>query len=185
MDFGGLIFLALVWAFFKLVSRSREESSSAPTRDAGPPAPTGSDPTQREGRVLERLLRELERAANQGAAGASGRSAGRPLPPAEEVEDREVLETTPLVESLEREPRRAERARVDQDDEAAQVIARRAASAAARSGGQTAAAHRKFDQEIRRQPADHTATRTLTPQQLRDAIIWREILGPPVSERDR
>jgi hypothetical protein len=184
-DFGGLFFLALIWAFFKLVSRSREESSPAPG-GRPPPRPTaGNDPSQQEGRALERFLRELERAANQGAAGPAGRPAGRPLPPAEDVEEREVLEVAPEVETLEREPRRAQRARVDQDDEAEQVIARRAASAAARSGGQTAADHRKFDQQIRQQPADHTATRALTPQQLRDAIVWREILGPPVSERDR
>ena len=96
-----------------------------------------------------------------------------------------MLEVTPQVESLEREPRRAARATVDQDDEALQVIARRAASTAARAAGRTAADHQKFDQRIRQEPADHTATRGLTPQQLRDAVIWREILGPPVSERDR
>jgi len=185
VDFGGLFVLALIWAFFKLVSRSREESSPPPARRPPLPPTAGNDPSQQEGRALERFLRELERAVNQGAAaGPVGRPAGRPLPPAEEVEEREVLEVAPEVESLEREPRRAQRARVDQDDEAEQVIARRAASAAARLGGQTAADHRKFDQQIRRQPANHTATRGLTAQQLRDAIVWREILGPPVSERD-
>ena len=96
-----------------------------------------------------------------------------------------MLEVAPEVESLEREPRRAERAAVDQDDEALQVIARRAASTAARAGGRTPADHRKFDQRIRQEPSDHTATRALTPRQLRDAIVWREILGRPVSERDR
>ncbi len=183
-DFGGLLFVALIWAFFKLVSRSREDASPPPARRPPPPRTLGIDPTQQEGRALERLLRELERTVNQGASGPAGHPGGRPLPPAEEVEDREVLEVAPKGESLEREPRRAERARVDQDDEAERVIAHRAASAAARSGGQTAADHRKFDQTIRQEPADHTATRRLTPRQLRDAVVWREILGPPVSERD-
>jgi hypothetical protein len=64
------------------------------------------------------------------------------------------------------------------------VIARRAASAASRTGGRTAADHQRFDQRVRQEPADHTATRALTPQQLRNAVIWREILGPPVSLRE-
>jgi hypothetical protein len=100
------------------------------------------------------------------------------------VEDRKVLEVSPEVESLERDPNRAARADVDQDDQAEQVIARRAASAASRAGGRTPADHQQFDQRIRQEPADRTATRTLTPQQLRSAVIWREILGPPVSQRE-
>jgi hypothetical protein len=192
-DFGGLFVLALIWVFFKLVSRSREESAPPPARRETPPG-LGSlnDPPREEGRALRMLLRELEKAMNPGdaasrgrPAGPTGRPAARSLPPAEEVEDREVLEVAPEVESLEREPRRAERAAVDQDDEALQVIARRAASTAARAGGRTPADHRKFDQRIRQEPSDHTATRALTPRQLRDAIVWREILGRPVSERDR
>ncbi|HEY9442662.1 MAG TPA: hypothetical protein VIQ25_05480, partial [Gemmatimonadales bacterium] len=146
-DLGGLLVLALIWLFFKLVSRSREESAPPPARRESPPglAPL-NDPPQEEGRALRMLLRELEKAMNQGdaasrgrPAGPTGRPAARPLPPAEEVEDREVLEVAPEVESLEREPRRAERAAVDQDDEALQVIARRAASTAARAGGRTPA----------------------------------------------
>jgi len=192
-DFGGLLVLALIWLFFKLVSRSREESAPPPARRESPPglAPL-NDPPQEEGRALRMLLRELEKAMNQGdaasrgrPAGPTGRPAARRLPPAEEVEDREVLEVAPEVESLEREPGRTERATVDQDDEALQVIARRAASTAARAGGLTPADHQNFDQRIRQQPADHTATRALSPRQLRDAVIWREILGRPVSERDR
>ena len=31
--------------------------------------------------------------------------------------------------------------------------------------------------------ADKTATRGYTARQLRDAVVWREILGPPVSLR--
>ena len=192
-DFGGLFFIALVWAFFKLVSRSREDSATGqPMRR---PAQEGlrrvEDPPREEGRALRMLLRELEGALNKGATGPTsvgrgpvGRPAARRLPSAEEVENREVLEVAPEVESLERDPGRAERAAVDQDDQAEQVIARRAASAASRAGGRTPADHQRFDQQIRRESADHTATRALTPQQLRSAVIWREILGPPVSLRE-
>ncbi|MBA3344021.1 MAG: hypothetical protein H0T44_01770, partial [Gemmatimonadales bacterium] len=40
-----------------------------------------------------------------------------------------------------------------------------------------------FDSRIRQEPADHTAVRRYSAQQMRDAFVWREILGPPVSER--
>ena len=36
---------------------------------------------------------------------------------------------------------------------------------------------------IRQQPADNTRTRIYTAQQLRDAILWRDILEPPVNLR--
>jgi hypothetical protein len=192
-DFGGLFILALIWAFFKLVSRSREDSGTGQPMRRPTQGGLGriEDPPREEGRALRMLLRELEGALNQGAGGPTsvgrgpvGRPAARRLPSAEEVEDREVLEVAPEVESLERDPGRAERAAVDQDDQAEQVIARRAASAASRAGGRTPADHQRFDQRIRQEPADHTATRALTQQQLRDAVVWREILGPPVSLRE-
>jgi hypothetical protein len=189
VDFGGLVLLALLWIFLKMVTRGREENANAPRRPVprppgGPSA--GPDATQREGSQLERLLRQLERAMEQGGAGPMGRRpAPGQLPPAEEVEERETLEVSPPVESLETEVRRPGRAAVDQDEEAERVIARRAAAAAARSGRITRADREAFDRRIRQEPADHTAVRALTPQQLRDAVVWREILGPPVSERER
>ncbi len=120
--------------------------------------------------------------------GGAGPHAGRPpaprRPPAEPAGDRQSLERTPRVVSLETPVRRAERAVVDHDEEAQRVIARREAAAAARSGALTNADHEAFERRIHQEPAEHTAVRALTPQQLRDAVVWREILGPPVSERD-
>jgi hypothetical protein len=110
-----------------------------------------------------------------------------PLPSAddeEEVEDRETLETGAEVVSLEQEVRRPARARVDREERADQIEAARIAAAQARSGPLTRADHAAFDARIRPQPADVTAVRSPTPEQLRHAVIWREILGPPVSARD-
>jgi hypothetical protein len=73
---------------------------------------------------------------------------------------------------------------VDQDEGAAEIELRRIQAAAARDHARTRADHVAFDQRIRQEPAEHTATRSYTAQQLRDAVIWREILGRPVSERD-
>jgi hypothetical protein len=146
------------------------------------PPVSGADATQREGSRLEDLLRELGRTLEQGS-GPVGRPPDRRLPPAEEVEERESLEVNPEVRSLEVDPRRQARAEVDQDDEAERIVARRLAAAEAHGKPLTKAEHRAFDARIRQEPADKTATRGYTAQQLRDAVVWREILGPPVSLR--
>jgi hypothetical protein len=186
VDFGGLFFLALVWAIVKLVSKSREASAPTPRSDGSRPGlgPL-QDPPQEEGRALRMLLQELERAAER-SSGRTGRRPPRPPARIEEVDRRRTLEVAPRAESLEAAPSRVERVDVDQDEEAEQVIARRAAATAARSAARTPARRgARLDPRLQQQPADRTATRPLTPQQLRDAVVWREILGPPVSERDR
>jgi hypothetical protein len=100
------------------------------------------------------------------------------------VEERTSLEEEENVVSLETEVTRQARQRYDHDDAAEDVARRRIAAAEARSGELTKAEHLRFDQRIRQEPAEHTAVRRYTPTQLRDAIVWREILGPPVSERE-
>jgi hypothetical protein len=146
------------------------------------PPVTGADATQREGSQLEALLRELGRTLEQGS-GPVGRAPDRRLPPAEEVEERESLEVAPEVQSLERDPGRRARVEVDQDDEAERIVARRMAAAEAQGKPLTKADHRTFDERIRQEAADKTATKGYTARQLRDAVVWREILGPPVSMR--
>lgn len=86
--------------------------------------------------------------------------------------------------SLETEVVRPARVKYDQDSGAEELVRRRIAAADARSRALTKADHTSFDARIRQEPADHTAVGRYTPAQLRDAIVWREILGPPVSERD-
>ena len=144
--------------------------------------PVAGDATQREGLRLEALLRELGRTLDQ-ASGPLGRAPDRRLPGAREVEERESLEATPEVRSLETVPQRGERAVVDQDDEAERLVARRRAAAEANAAPLTGADHRTFDARIRQEPADKTATRAYTPEQLRKAVVWQEILGAPVSMR--
>jgi hypothetical protein len=190
MDFGGLLLLGLLWLAFSFFGKKRETGAPPRPRQRPEPgrpvvlppaAPPGQgDPTQREGSRLEMFLREMERALNQAAGPAGGQASAR-LPEAEEVEELESREVHPEVESLEVDVRRPERAVVDRDDEAEAVEARRVAAAAARGGSLTRADHLAFDQRIRAEPADHTAVRGYTVQQLRDAVVWREILGPPKS----
>jgi hypothetical protein len=102
---------------------------------------------------------------------------------AEEVEECESSEAAAEVASVEGEVRRESRPTIDQDDEAEGIEARRIKAAADRDAPRVKTDHVEFDRRIRQEAADHTATRAYTAQQLRNAIIWREILGPPVALR--
>jgi hypothetical protein len=178
VDSKGLILVAVVWFLFNLLTRKRR-----PQVLPRPLPPVKLDPTQREGSQLEQLLRQLGRTLDQ-AGGPLGRAPDRPIPSAEEQEERESLEVAPVARSLGTDPTRSTRVPVDQDDEAERVAARRIAEAEGRTRALTKADHLAFDQRIRQEPADKTATRGDSLRRIREAVVWREILGPPVSLRD-
>jgi hypothetical protein len=73
---------------------------------------------------------------------------------------------------------------VDADDEAEAIAAKRIAAAEANARPLGAADHLAFDARIRQEPADATGTQGYSMRRMREAIVWREILGPPVSLRD-
>lgn len=182
MDFHGILVLAAIWLLGSLFSWGRRKYPPAPRapkqEPAGPAQPAPKDATQREGRRLELVLRQFERALE---AGQTGRPARAPLPRAAKAEDRESLEMEPEVGSLETEVRREGRREVDQDDEAEQIAARRITAAAVRDEPRSKKDQVVPDKRIRQEPADKTAVARYTTQQLRHAVVWREILGPPVS----
>jgi hypothetical protein len=190
VEFNGFILLAVLWFLVNLLTSGRKKPQPpARAPQQRPPEPptvrVRVDATQQEGSRLELVLRDLRRTLEEAADG--GYPTTLPLPPEapqEEFEDTRSLETEPEIVSLEHEVRREARVRVDRDDEAGEFETRRIQAAAARDHARTRADHAAFDQRIRQEPAEHTATRGYTAQQLRDAIVWREILGPPVSERD-
>jgi hypothetical protein len=204
MEVGPLVVLGLMWVVLNALrkggskppdrsgtpSPNRAPSAKLPgeTRPGAPPqsrTPEGSprfDATQREGTQLERLLRELGRTLDQ-AREPADRPTVRTLAPAKAGQSSGSLEAAPEGQSLEVDPARGERAVVDQDDEAERVVERRLAAAEANLRPLSETDHQVFDQRIRREPADKTATRAYTARQLREAIVWREILGPPVSLR--
>jgi hypothetical protein len=184
VDFGGLLVLGIVWLLFNLIGQGKGRTRAAPRGTPRPmpqPRPAGAaDPTQQEGSRLERLLRELERNLEKVAE----RQSGLPAPREEEdVEERDSLEEPEKVLSLETDVRRRQRAEYDQDTAAEAIVQRRIAAAQARDRALGKSDHKAFDAEIRQEVADHTAVRRYTPAQLRDAVVWREILGPPVSDR--
>lgn len=193
MEFDWIWVLAAFWFVVNLISNARRKPAP-PGRPVPPPSTRPNlqsrpqprivqpevDPTQQEGTRLELVLRDLQRTLDDAAQ--SGYSTSSPIPP-EEVEEHRSLEVEPEVRSLEDDVRREARRRFDQDDEAADIEVRRIQAAAARDATRTRADHAAFDQRIRQEPAEHTASRAYSAKQLRDAVVWREILGPPVSER--
>jgi hypothetical protein len=204
MDIGTALTLGFLWLLFSLISgkkkyREGQRPKASQRRPASettgraqlpPPLPPPSagrvahaDPTQREGFRLESLLKELARTLDQ-SSGPLGRAPDTRLPSAEVSEEGTSLETPARVVTRDLPVTPEERLPVDQDDEAEQVVARRIAAAEARSGPLTVADHLTFDARIRQEPADHTATVGFSSQRLRQAVIWREILGPPLGLRD-
>jgi hypothetical protein len=190
MEFNWILVLGVIWFVMNLLSGLRRKTQPPPDQQPREPIrptplPSSVDATQQEGNRLELMLREFQRALE------GGRAVGHPDEPPllghEEVEERQSLEVEPEVGSLEEEVHREVRQRVDQDDEAEQFEARRIRAAAARDVARLKVDHAEFDKRVRelpQQPADHTATRAYTTKQLRDAVVWREILDPPVSMRD-
>lgn len=198
MDFGGLLVLGIVWLLFNLIGQGKGRARSAPPPTPRPPPSGAADPTQQEGSRLERMLRELERSLEEAADRQSGSesrlpSPQRPTPPTrlppmtaaeeEDIEERDSLEEPEQVVSLEVDVSRRQRAEYAQDTEAEAIVQRRIEAARARDRALDKADHQAFDAKIRPVEADHTAVRRYTPAQLRDAVVWREILGPPVSDR--
>jgi hypothetical protein len=188
VDFDVVLVLGALWFLINLLTGLKRKSQSPEQpqgRDPVRPEPMShSDATQQEGSRLEQVLREFERALEQ--AGPTGRSARFPVPEAEEVEEAEEgesLETEPEVVSLERDVRRTPRKEFTQDEGAEQLVAHRITAASVRDSARTKADHVELDSRIRQEPADHTATRGYTSEELRRAVVWREILGPPVGER--
>ncbi len=186
MDFDAVLVLGALWFLVNLFAGLKRKSRPPAPPEARDPVGTAPvsrpDPTQREGSRLEQVLRQFQRALEE--AESTGRDVRLPFPEAEEVEERESLEMEPEVVSLERDVRRAPRQEFTQDADAEQLVARRITAAAARDATRTKADHIKFDNQIRQEPADHTATRGYTAEQLRRAVVWREIIGPPVSLRE-
>lgn len=174
MEFSGVLVLGVAWFLLNLLSRSRGKDSS-PQRSTPPPEPPRTfDPTQREGKRLELLFRDFQRSLEQANKAAA----------ASEGETIESLGLEAQVTRTEGDVIRQGRVEVDQDDLAEQVAARRISAAAARDTAGPKTDLTKLDPRVHQEVADKTATRPFTAQQLRDAMVWQEILGLPVSLRN-
>lgn len=187
MDPTAVLILGVLWFLLNLLSGGGKKKGPPPTaRRREPPQPVGQsvpDATQREGSRLEKVLREFQRTLEEAEAGPAARRAGWPLPHDEDVEEGGSLEREPHIISLEQEVPRPARREFTQDQDAESLVQRRIDAATSRDTAIRAKADRfQLDERIRQEAADRTATAGYTARQLRDAVVWREILGPPVSE---
>ena len=146
-------------------------------------------PSPRED-ALEDLKRELERVMGvhvEEEHGPVGRRSTVRIEPDEEMEEVESLEEEPIVTSLETEGERPGREDIDQESHLEELRRQRLAVAEAHSRPITRADHQRFDARIRQAvPAEaKPVAPRKQPQSLRQAFIWSEVLGKPVSERER
>jgi hypothetical protein len=193
MDPGFAIGVGVLWVLFNIFGRKGKRLNQkerfpgsrpeVPPRVTLPPS-AGTDPTQREGVRLQDLLRELGRTLDEASVKRTGQPKAEQRLPPKSVQVQKPSREVPEARSLEVDVQRPERAVVDADDEAEAIAARRIAAAEANARPLDAADHRVFDARIRQQPADATATKGYSMRRLRDAMVWREILGPPVSLRE-
>ena len=186
-ELNGFLIIGALWFLLTLITRAKGKSSRprqpGPSGYPGPkPLPSQPDPTQQEGFRLQMVLGELRRALEEAAQTAS--PSDGPVARREQWQPAESLEGGAEVRSLEGEVRREERQVVDRDDEAAGIEAGRIQAAEARDAGRSGQRKGKPAEVLQPAPADHTATRRYTPQQLRDAVVWREILDPPLALRN-
>jgi hypothetical protein len=191
MEGFGPIALFVLWVVVSLVGRAAQGKKKG-ERQAPRPAPQRVErPASRQAQpstfeeLLAEMRGELERAKQMEEAEAAGHEPWqRELEGAEEAEDRESLETEPEVVSLEVEPHRAERPiEVSQSDAMQALVQRRIDAAELRNREWRLEDHRRFDQSIRvvKRPVAQLAVGKVS---LRQAMIWSEILGPPVALRD-
>jgi hypothetical protein len=184
----------------KAVKAAREQAGEQPPRPpaARPqrfqsqrrvveyPEPGPSAPTAAQRFELSEVLKQIERVKRAEEIRRAGEAArgGRDLsriratlsPTRQEVEDRQTLETPGDTGE-------------DQDDEIVKLVEQRRREVEEREGEISDADYASFEQKAREEAAakaPHERVRArYTAAQLRSAFIWQEILGPPVSMRDR
>lgn len=196
-----LFVLLVVWWLVGLLTsgrrtQQRRQQRLPPERTPTVPRPGraraggGPDATQREGSRLEQILREFEQALEEASQPKLPRPPEPELPwDAQEgaAEEVSLEEAAVEIRSLEEEIVRPEREVVVLGGDPDELQRRRVAYAEARNRALTSADHRRFDARIRAPEVAEVAPVAEAPdrtRRLRQAIIWREVLGPPVSLRD-
>lgn len=179
----GPVLLAIIWAAISIVSgvlkkRAGEQRRAEPVRTTAA--------ARRPPETMDELLAEMR----EQLARAGGAPEPRPdVPAAQDEYDEEFVTREEPAEVVSMEVERVEVSREvrDYDAEAATLIRRRIDAADARNKEWTPADHRAFDAKIRVEtpPVRRPVTLRPTAAKLREAMVWREILGPPVGWPDR
>ena len=166
-DFGWVILVAFVfWVLQVLRAGATGKGGGRPGPTPPPPSKPGG--TQREGVELEQLLRHLERRLGEAGERAAQKrttvTVRRPAP----------AQHVPVV--VRREPVPAPVAERAAEEASLEVDVGDATGASLERHRPLAPAVTPPYQPLRR-PAGDPAT--VTDRRLRDAVLWREILGPP------
>lgn len=152
-------------------------------------ADRGTGGTQGEARTLEALFRgmgiEIELPESEPVARRRGPAPRPPLPEPEDPEEARSLEGQSVEgEALDVEPGRVARSVVVADAGAEAVVRRRIEAAEARSHALGAADHAEFHRRITASPTAEKRRAAISLSELRQAMVWREVLGPPLALRD-
>ena len=195
MEFGFIIFAVIAWMVISAL-REAAQKLPRPPREPRTGLPESSGTIADASPTLRELLEAIE-AAQRPRVPRQPPERPRVQPPRRPpvepprrptAQPAEFTEDTTSLEDMREEvaPARAVREEVDLDLESIEVARRRREAVAERERPRTTVDHAAFDARIRAQPADATAVappagRSAT---LREAMIWREILGPPRSLSD-
>lgn len=191
-ELGPIIGLALFYFVLsllgKLGQRGKEGSKGGGRERA--PRPVAQRESKPAPTTLEDLLAEMR--------GELDRARGQePIEPEWEIEEEEDLYAEPQYQRPEESPTWNTPVSTENkswnealdiqnlDDQAAEVAQRRVRDAEARNREWQLADHKAFDIKVRAPAVERTdATRAAAHQRLREAIILREVLGPPKGLQD-
>lgn len=178
---GGAASLDSILRQIEAVKRQKEHGPMA-----GRPAPQA----RQAPRLKPKAPPPRQRDVVQDDRGPLGRISRTQLESAEEVEDRTSLEEEGRLagerrlENVEVFTARPERVVQNRDEEAEAIAQRRIKSAQDRNRSHAAVDREKFDRSVRKADEPVVPRQRVTVQGLRDAFVWREILGPPKSLQD-
>jgi hypothetical protein len=174
--FGFPLLIFIAWVVFSVIrgaaKAAGELQKQQRTGGALPKSLPGMNPD-----FLE-MLRQLESASRNPEAPSRPRAA--------EVPARDEAEFVEDVRSLEVDVHRAAREEISLDTASEAAIRRRREAAARRDLPRSGADHAAFDARIRAEAdkaAGAPAAAPAATARLQHALVWNEILGPPVSLR--
>lgn len=188
MEFGAVTLIAVLFVISRLLKQFGGGMTTGTTLP--PRAPDGAPQTMSE--LWQEMQRQLETAQGRGMANRlppspttlptgsvervrTSRAGSRSTPkrlPSGTPERGGSIEVASRDETI---------VVVDHDDAAEGVARRRITSAAARDGALQASDHARFDRKIREAATPPAPARDRSA--LQRAMIWREVLGPPVTLR--
>ena len=153
------------------------QSTPAAPRDPGAPPETMAELWQEMRQQLDAAHRQQagQLPAPAKPAGGAARASGPKRFPVPVPDERGG--------SIEVASRKVTIRRADQDDGAEALVQRRLDAAAARNGEWVPGDHQQFDARIRAETPKVAVPRPRHP--LQQAMIWREVLSPPLALRDR